>query len=142
MHLLFYVKLSMLSKTSLLIFYIIVECLYVFTTQMGINRPSLVVGMGFLAHNCLVCQYMPDFWLCVSGTGLEKTQRQGVEELISAMPCNFDHASLFIVLQKHTLIHRMNDSFSCLVSQETSVCVCTCVGIGWTELDVVYIFGL
>uniref|UniRef100_A0A671PBG8 Calcium-dependent secretion activator 2-like n=1 Tax=Sinocyclocheilus anshuiensis TaxID=1608454 RepID=A0A671PBG8_9TELE len=46
--------------------------------------------------------------------GLEKTQRQGVEELISAMPCNFDHASLFFILQKHTLVHRMNDSFSCL----------------------------
>ncbi|XP_050956161.1 calcium-dependent secretion activator 2 isoform X7 [Labeo rohita] len=50
----------------------------------------------------------------VSLLSLEKTQRQGVEELISAMPCNFDHASLFIMLQKHTLLHRMNDSFSCL----------------------------
>ncbi|XP_067236200.1 calcium-dependent secretion activator 2 isoform X1 [Chanodichthys erythropterus] len=50
----------------------------------------------------------------VSLLSLEKTQRQGVEELISAMPCNFDHTSLFIVLQKHTLTHRMNDSFSCL----------------------------
>ncbi|XP_073799333.1 calcium-dependent secretion activator 2 isoform X12 [Danio rerio] len=50
----------------------------------------------------------------VSLLSLEKTQRQGVEELISAMPCNFDHASLFIILQKHTLTHRMNDSFSCL----------------------------
>uniref|UniRef100_A0A9J7Y069 Calcium dependent secretion activator 2 n=1 Tax=Cyprinus carpio carpio TaxID=630221 RepID=A0A9J7Y069_CYPCA len=50
----------------------------------------------------------------VSLLSLEKTQRQGVEELISAMPCNFDHASLFIILQKHTLVHRMNDSFSCL----------------------------
>ncbi|XP_059392961.1 calcium-dependent secretion activator 2 isoform X9 [Carassius carassius] len=50
----------------------------------------------------------------VSLLSLEKTQRQGVEELISAMPCNFDHASLFFILQKHTLIHRMNDSFSCL----------------------------
>ncbi len=53
--------------------------------------------------------------VCVSGAGLEKTQRQGVEELISAMPCNFDHTSLFFILQKHTLMHRMNDSFSCLV---------------------------
>uniref|UniRef100_A0A672H811 Calcium dependent secretion activator 2 n=1 Tax=Salarias fasciatus TaxID=181472 RepID=A0A672H811_SALFA len=26
----------------------------------------------------------------------------------------FDHAALFTVLQKHTLLHRMNDSFSCL----------------------------
>uniref|UniRef100_A0A671P487 Calcium-dependent secretion activator 2-like n=1 Tax=Sinocyclocheilus anshuiensis TaxID=1608454 RepID=A0A671P487_9TELE len=50
----------------------------------------------------------------VSLLSLEKTQRQGVEELISAMPCNFDHASLFFILQKHTLVHRMNDSFSCL----------------------------
>ncbi|KAG1933307.1 calcium-dependent secretion activator [Pimephales promelas] len=50
----------------------------------------------------------------VSLLSLEKTQRQGVEELISAMPCNFDHTSLFFVLQKHTLAHRMNDSFSCL----------------------------
>ncbi|XP_066523393.1 calcium-dependent secretion activator 2 isoform X2 [Hoplias malabaricus] len=41
-------------------------------------------------------------------------ERAGVEELISAVPCSFDHASLFRTLQKHTLIHRMNDSFSCL----------------------------
>uniref|UniRef100_A0AAQ5X2Q6 Calcium dependent secretion activator 2 n=1 Tax=Amphiprion ocellaris TaxID=80972 RepID=A0AAQ5X2Q6_AMPOC len=40
--------------------------------------------------------------------------RQGVEELISAAPCRFDHAALFTILQKHTLQHRMNDSFSCL----------------------------
>ncbi|KAL2093303.1 hypothetical protein ACEWY4_010615 [Coilia grayii] len=45
---------------------------------------------------------------------LERTQRQGVEELISADPCRFDHASLFRLLQRHTLTHRMNDSFSCL----------------------------
>ncbi|KAF7702047.1 calcium-dependent secretion activator 2 isoform X2 [Silurus meridionalis] len=41
-------------------------------------------------------------------------ERAGVEELISAVPCSFDHASLFEKLQKHTLLHRMNDSFSCL----------------------------
>uniref|UniRef100_A0A672ML37 Calcium dependent secretion activator 2 n=1 Tax=Sinocyclocheilus grahami TaxID=75366 RepID=A0A672ML37_SINGR len=51
---------------------------------------------------------------CRGGNAQKDTQRQGVEELISAMPCNFDHASLFFILQKHTLIHRMNDSFSCL----------------------------
>uniref|UniRef100_A0AAQ5YTS1 Calcium dependent secretion activator 2 n=1 Tax=Amphiprion ocellaris TaxID=80972 RepID=A0AAQ5YTS1_AMPOC len=45
---------------------------------------------------------------------LDPTQRQGVEELISAAPCRFDHAALFTILQKHTLQHRMNDSFSCL----------------------------
>uniref|UniRef100_A0A7N8YGL1 Calcium dependent secretion activator 2 n=1 Tax=Mastacembelus armatus TaxID=205130 RepID=A0A7N8YGL1_9TELE len=45
---------------------------------------------------------------------LDPSQRQGVEELISAAPCRFDHAALFTILQKHTLQHRMNDSFSCL----------------------------
>uniref|UniRef100_A0A6Q2XF11 Calcium dependent secretion activator 2 n=1 Tax=Esox lucius TaxID=8010 RepID=A0A6Q2XF11_ESOLU len=46
--------------------------------------------------------------------GLDRSQRQGVEELISAVPCRFDHAALFPILQKQTLQHRMNDSFSCL----------------------------
>uniref|UniRef100_A0A8C1Z3Y7 Ca++-dependent secretion activator 2 n=1 Tax=Cyprinus carpio TaxID=7962 RepID=A0A8C1Z3Y7_CYPCA len=64
----------------------------------------------------------------VSLLSLEKTQRQGVEELISAMPCNFDHASLFIILQKHTLVHRMNDSFSCLV--RTQKCAVIPDGMG------------
>ncbi|KAG7219645.1 hypothetical protein INR49_007202 [Caranx melampygus] len=45
---------------------------------------------------------------------LDPSQRQGVEELISAAPSRFDHAALFTILQKHTLLHRMNDSFSCL----------------------------
>uniref|UniRef100_A0A8C9VQV9 Calcium dependent secretion activator 2 n=1 Tax=Scleropages formosus TaxID=113540 RepID=A0A8C9VQV9_SCLFO len=44
----------------------------------------------------------------------DRTQRQGVEELISAVPCRFDHAVLFSMLQRLTLQHRMNDSFSCL----------------------------
>lgn len=51
----------------------------------------------------------------VSCSGLDPSQRQGVEELISAPPCRFDHAALFTILQKNTLQHRMNDSFSCLV---------------------------
>lgn len=53
--------------------------------------------------------------LCVSGSGLDPSQRQGVEELISAAPSRFDHAALFAILQRSTLQHRMNDSFSCLV---------------------------
>uniref|UniRef100_A0A667XQG1 Calcium dependent secretion activator 2 n=1 Tax=Myripristis murdjan TaxID=586833 RepID=A0A667XQG1_9TELE len=51
---------------------------------------------------------------CDPQPGLDPSQRQGVEELISAAPCRFDHAALFTILQKHTLQHRMNDSFSCL----------------------------
>ncbi|XP_039989441.1 calcium-dependent secretion activator 2 isoform X2 [Xiphias gladius] len=49
-----------------------------------------------------------------SPISLDPSQRQGVEELISAAPSRFDHAALFTILQKHTLQHRMNDSFSCL----------------------------
>ncbi|KAM9807578.1 calcium-dependent secretion activator 2 isoform 2-T2 [Neosynchiropus ocellatus] len=49
-----------------------------------------------------------------SPISLDPSQRHGIEELISAAPCCFDHATLFTVLQKHTLQHRMNDSFSCL----------------------------
>ncbi|XP_054475189.1 calcium-dependent secretion activator 2 isoform X1 [Anoplopoma fimbria] len=49
-----------------------------------------------------------------SPISLDPSQRQGVEGLISAAPCHFDHAALFTILQKQTLQHRMNDSFSCL----------------------------
>ncbi|XP_068169496.1 calcium-dependent secretion activator 2-like isoform X1 [Antennarius striatus] len=49
-----------------------------------------------------------------SPISLDPSQRQGVEELISAAPSRFDHAILFTILQKNTLQHRMNDSFSCL----------------------------
>ncbi|XP_070302439.1 calcium-dependent secretion activator 2 [Salvelinus sp. IW2-2015] len=50
----------------------------------------------------------------ISLLSLDRSQRQGVEDLISAVPCRFDHAALFPMLQKRTLQHRMNDSFSCL----------------------------
>ncbi|XP_077424843.1 calcium-dependent secretion activator 2-like [Vanacampus margaritifer] len=50
--------------------------------------------------------------LPVGADGCER--RQGVDQLASAAPCRFDHARLFAVLQKQTLKHRMNDSFSCL----------------------------
>uniref|UniRef100_A0A096LZV4 Calcium dependent secretion activator 2 n=1 Tax=Poecilia formosa TaxID=48698 RepID=A0A096LZV4_POEFO len=49
-----------------------------------------------------------------SSISLDPCQRQGMEDLISAAPGCFDHAALFSILQKHTLQHRMNDSFSCL----------------------------
>lgn len=64
--------------------------------------------------------------LCVSG--LDPSQRQGVEELISSPPCHFDHATLFSVLQKHTLQHRMNDSFSCLVCWKKKITL-FCLGL-------------
>ncbi|XP_061496118.1 calcium-dependent secretion activator 2 isoform X4 [Rhineura floridana] len=43
-----------------------------------------------------------------------RTQKHGMDEFISANPCKFDHAALFRVLQRQTLDHRLNDSYSCL----------------------------
>ncbi|XP_060770755.1 calcium-dependent secretion activator 2 isoform X2 [Neoarius graeffei] len=60
-------------------------------------------------HNCRGGNIQKD-----ASASLLSLERAGVEELISAVPCSFDHASLFQMLQKHTLLHRMNDSFSCL----------------------------
>ncbi|KAG2459874.1 CAPS2 protein, partial [Polypterus senegalus] len=50
----------------------------------------------------------------ISLLNLDRSQKYGMDEFISADPCKFDHAELFQVLQKQTLQHRMNDSFSCL----------------------------
>ncbi|XP_065412031.1 calcium-dependent secretion activator 2 isoform X9 [Chrysemys picta bellii] len=44
----------------------------------------------------------------------DRAQKHGMDEFISANPCKFDHASLFRVLQRQTLDHRLNDSYSCL----------------------------
>uniref|UniRef100_A0A674A929 Calcium dependent secretion activator 2 n=1 Tax=Salmo trutta TaxID=8032 RepID=A0A674A929_SALTR len=63
-------------------------------------------------QNCRGGNPQPD--APISLLSLDRSQRQGVEDLISAVPCRFDHAALFPMLQKRTLQHRMNDSFSCL----------------------------
>nr|XP_056702099.1 calcium-dependent secretion activator 2 isoform X7 [Euleptes europaea] len=44
----------------------------------------------------------------------DRVQKHGMDEFISANPCKFDHATLFRVLQRQTLDHRLNDSYSCL----------------------------
>ncbi|XP_072508981.1 calcium-dependent secretion activator 2 isoform X12 [Notamacropus eugenii] len=44
----------------------------------------------------------------------DRSQKHGMDEFISANPCKFDHASLFRLLQRQTLDHRLNDSYSCL----------------------------
>uniref|UniRef100_A0A8C3L1B8 Calcium dependent secretion activator 2 n=1 Tax=Chrysolophus pictus TaxID=9089 RepID=A0A8C3L1B8_CHRPC len=47
-------------------------------------------------------------------TDTDRGQKHGMEEFISANPCKFDHAFLFQLLQRQTLDHRLNDSYSCL----------------------------
>uniref|UniRef100_G3N911 Ca2+-dependent activator protein for secretion b n=1 Tax=Gasterosteus aculeatus aculeatus TaxID=481459 RepID=G3N911_GASAC len=42
------------------------------------------------------------------------SQKHGMDEFISANPCSFDHASLFEMVQRLTLDHRLNDTFCCL----------------------------
>ncbi|XP_025020552.1 calcium-dependent secretion activator 2 isoform X3 [Python bivittatus] len=44
----------------------------------------------------------------------DHAQKHDMDEFISANPCTFDHAALFRVLQRQTLDHRLNDSYSCL----------------------------
>lgn len=46
----------------------------------------------------------------------DRAQKHGMDEFISANPCSFDHASLFEMVQRLTLDHRLNDTFCCLVS--------------------------
>ncbi|XP_029287189.1 calcium-dependent secretion activator 1 isoform X3 [Cottoperca gobio] len=44
----------------------------------------------------------------------DRAQKHGMDDFISANPCNFDHGSLFELVQRLTLDHRLNDSYSCL----------------------------
>uniref|UniRef100_UPI00398E8EE7 calcium-dependent secretion activator 2 isoform X3 n=1 Tax=Pristiophorus japonicus TaxID=55135 RepID=UPI00398E8EE7 len=44
----------------------------------------------------------------------DRAQKHGMDEFIAADPCKFDHSALFEVLQRKTLEHRLNDSYSCL----------------------------
>ncbi|KAJ8259775.1 hypothetical protein GJAV_G00173270 [Gymnothorax javanicus] len=44
----------------------------------------------------------------------DRAQKHGMDEFISANPCNYDHSSLFEMVQRLTLDHRLNDSYSCL----------------------------
>ncbi|XP_067228919.1 calcium-dependent secretion activator 1 isoform X7 [Chanodichthys erythropterus] len=49
-----------------------------------------------------------------SGKDADRAQKHGMDEFISANPCSFDHASLFEMVQRLTLDHRLNDNFACL----------------------------
>ncbi|KAK3575582.1 hypothetical protein QTP86_030515 [Hemibagrus guttatus] len=51
----------------------------------------------------------------------DRAQKHGMDEFISANPCIFDHASLFEMMQRLTLDHRLNDNFACLHYQTLSL---------------------
>lgn len=48
-------------------------------------------------------------------TDADRARKHGMDEFISADPCKYDHSSLYELLQRLTLDHRLNDSYSCLV---------------------------
>nr|XP_044615563.1 calcium-dependent secretion activator 2 isoform X13 [Equus asinus] len=50
----------------------------------------------------------------LSAKDADRFQKHGMDEFISANPCKLDHAFLFRILQRQTLDHRLNDSYSCL----------------------------
>lgn len=45
----------------------------------------------------------------------DRARKHGMEDFISADPCQFDHASLFRTLQNLTLEYRLNDPYCSLV---------------------------
>lgn len=46
----------------------------------------------------------------------DRARKHGMDEFIHSDPSGFDHSALFDILQELTLDHRLNDSYSCLVS--------------------------
>uniref|UniRef100_H2Z3C0 Calcium-dependent secretion activator 1 n=1 Tax=Ciona savignyi TaxID=51511 RepID=H2Z3C0_CIOSA len=44
----------------------------------------------------------------------DRARKHGMDDYISADPCRYDHSSLFELLQRLTLDHRLNESYSCL----------------------------
>jgi len=47
----------------------------------------------------------------------DKARKHGMEDYISADPCQFEHAHLFRLLQNLTLDYRLNDPFASMVSK-------------------------
>ncbi|TFK11516.1 WD repeat-containing protein 63 [Platysternon megacephalum] len=75
----------------------------------------------------------------------DRAQKHGMDEFISANPCKFDHASLFRVLQRQTLDHRLNDSYSCLIKYAVTenwppgTCLLTISLKGWFSPGQVFV---
>lgn len=46
---------------------------------------------------------------------IDRARRHGLDEYVSADPCEFPHQELFKILQRESLEYRMNDAFTCLV---------------------------
>ena len=72
--------------------------------------------MLFLCLSEILSSEPCPFPCAVGWIDADRAQKHGMDEFISANPCSFDHASLFEMVQRLTLDHRLNDTFCCLVS--------------------------
>uniref|UniRef100_A0A8C4HD86 Ca2+-dependent activator protein for secretion b n=1 Tax=Dicentrarchus labrax TaxID=13489 RepID=A0A8C4HD86_DICLA len=81
-----------------------------------------IPGVSVLSRRLAVCLCLTDvlssepcsFPCAVGWIDADRAQKHGMDEFISANPCSFDHASLFEMVQRLTLDHRLNDTFCCL----------------------------
>ena len=105
------------------------KCL-LFALRSSKKNPSCFC---FLWRRLAVCPCLTDvlssepcsFPCAIGWIDADRAQKHGMDEFISANPCSFDHASLFEMVQRLTLDHRLNDTFCCLVSDSD-----TCVAAG------------
>ena len=47
---------------------------------------------------------------------MDRATKHGLADLVTADAFSFNQAELFATLQRLTLMHRLNDSYTCLVS--------------------------
>lgn len=79
----------------------------------------------------LVCFLVPRFWellrfrnrgwldyrrVNVCWSDVDRARKHGLDEFVQAEPSKYDHADFFRSLQSLTLDYRLNDAFTCLVS--------------------------
>ncbi|KAF3689409.1 Calcium-dependent secretion activator 1 Calcium-dependent activator protein for secretion 1 [Channa argus] len=78
------------------------------------DKPQNMKHCGILTFFSCFCVSLCFCTGKIMCTDADRAQKHGMDEFISANPCNFDHASLFELVQRLTLDHRLNDSYSCL----------------------------
>ncbi len=74
-------------------------------------------------------------------TDADRARKHGMDEFIHSNPCNFDHAALLELLQHLTLDHRLNDSYSCLVSFILCLCLWGSRGMWLCMLGIIFFYG-
>lgn len=96
------------------------KCIESFPFRFRAINPSPPNVFNAVRKICYWCG--PCSFPCAVGLiDADRAQKHGMDEFISANPCSFDHASLFEMVQRLTLDHRLNDTFCSLVSNDTRI---------------------